>query len=294
VSVATQRLRDAGFEVRAVRRKSVRPPNRVYAQDPAGGQHAETGSTVEIRVSDGPGINAVPEVEGMPRSQALDALRKLAFDVKERRRTSTSIGQNRAIGTDPPAGTQVEGGQTITLIVSTGPPTVSVPSVGGMSRQKATSTLQDAGFEVQVAERETDEADPGIVVAQDPYGGRARQGSTVTIVVAKRKPTVAAPSVMGMTVDEARARLKDAGLKVKVSDVPVPDPQLDGRVLVQDPEPGTEVRTGSRVVIGVGHLDGAAPGQQQPPDQQTPPGQGAGDQGRGPQGQGPPGQDGTG
>jgi serine/threonine-protein kinase len=253
VGTATQRLRAAGFEVEVVRRRSVRPRDRVYAQEPDSGRSAETGSTVEIRVSDGPGIDQVPEVQGMRRSQAIDALKKAGFEVREQRRSSDSIGENRAISTDPPAGSQLEGGQTVTLTISTGPPIVDVPNVVGSGRRAATTTLQDARFDVEVVERDDEDADPGTVIAQDPAAGAGiPRGSTVTIIVARRPPRVTVPSVGGSSVADAESRLRGLGLRVSSSEQPVTDPAQDGTVIGQDPSAGSEVRRGSTVNLVVG------------------------------------------
>jgi beta-lactam-binding protein with PASTA domain/predicted Ser/Thr protein kinase len=289
VGPATQRLRAAGFEVRAVRRRSDKPRDRVISQKPGGGQ-AEEGSTVEIRVSDGPGIDRVPEVEGRRRSQARKDLIDAGFKIKEERRPDETIKENYAIGTDPPAGTQLEGGQTVTLIISTGPPLVQVPSVGGMSRDQATSALEDAGFKVKVDEKEDESADPGTVLFQDPYNERAPKGSTVTITVAKRPPKVQVPSVGGSSLADATTALRGAGLRVSATEQPVTNQDQDGTVIGQDPAPGTEVQRDSRVNLIVGRF--------QPTDQGVTPDEGAGpDQGVGPQDQNPPtqpGQEGTG
>ena len=289
VGVATQRLRDAGFEVRAIRRRSVQQPrDRVVSQRPGAGKSAETGSTVEITVSDGRGIDQVPRVAGMPRSDARAALKDAGFAIKEERRSSNTIGENRAISTDPPAGSQVEGGQTVTLVISTGPPVVTVPSVVGQSRRDATAALEDARFEVAVEERDDENADPGTVLAQDPVGdGRARRGSTVTIFVARRPPRVSVPSVGGSSLADATAQLHALGLRVSSSDQPVTDPAQDGTVIGQDPAPGTEVQRDSRVRLTVGRVESGAGngGNGTPGDTTTQPQPGA-SPGQGRQGQG--------
>jgi eukaryotic-like serine/threonine-protein kinase len=270
VTVATQRLRAAGFEVKAVRRRSVRPRDRVFAQRPGSGARADKGSTVEIRVSDGPGIDQVPQVKGLRRSQAIDALEKAGFEVRERRRSSDAIGENRAISTDPPAGSQLEGGQTVTLTISTGPPIVDVPDVVGSGRREATSTLEDARFEVEVVERDDEDADPGTVIAQDPAGGAAvPRGSTVTIIVARRPPRVTVPSVGGSSLADAGSTLRGLGLRVSSSEQPVTDPSQDGTVISQDPAPGTAVKRGSTVTLVVGRAQDT--GEQPSTDEEPPP-----------------------
>jgi serine/threonine-protein kinase len=153
-----------------------------------------------------------------------------------------------------------------------------------MSREDATSRLQDAGFEVEVTEREDDSADPGTVLMQDPYNQRAPRGSTVTITVAKRPPQVQVPSVGGSSLADATATLRGAGLQVAATEQPVTDPSQDGTVIGQDPAPGTEVRRGSRVNLVVGTFQGGDDGAT--PDEGGGPGQGLG-----PEGEGPPGQE---
>ena len=285
VGAATQRLRAAGFEVRAVRRRSVRPRDRVVKQRPDGGR-AEEGSTVQITVSDGPGIDRVPDVKGLRGSQARKSLEKAGFRIREQTRHDDEIKENYAIGTDPPADTQLEGGQTVTLILSSGPPLVPVPSVGGSSRERATATLEAAGFKVHVDEKEDESADPGTVLLQDPYNERAPKGSTVNIVVAKRPPRVQVPSVGGSSLADATSTLRAAGLRVTSTEQPVTDPDQDGTVIGQDPAAGTEVRRDSRVSLVVGILQAADNGQT--------PNDGGPGQGVGPEGEGPPGQEGTG
>ncbi len=63
----------------------------------------------------------------------------------------------------------------------TRPEMVTVPGVEGKEQFEATSTLQEAGFEVETDEIQNDAAE-GTVIEQDPRGGvEAEEGSTVTI-----------------------------------------------------------------------------------------------------------------
>ena len=54
----------------------------------------------------------------------------------------------------------------------------------GQSENAARSVLEQAGFEVDVDEREDEDVDPGTVIDQDPRDESRRLGTTVTIVVA--------------------------------------------------------------------------------------------------------------
>jgi len=70
---------------------------------------------------------------------------------------------------------------------STAPaPTVTVPDVVGVSETSAKEKLAAAGFDVQVETMTDPTAKPGTVLTQSPEGGgKAPEGSTVTIVVAQ-------------------------------------------------------------------------------------------------------------
>ncbi len=72
----------------------------------------------------------------------------------------------------------------MTLSVSKGPQVASVPAVTGDDQQTATQLLQQDGFNVSVVQQDvTDPQQDGLVLAQEPTGGKAEQGSTVTITV---------------------------------------------------------------------------------------------------------------
>jgi serine/threonine-protein kinase len=63
---------------------------------------------------------------------------------------------------------------------------------------------------------------------------------------------VQVPDVTGRRPRGARAELEAAGLQVEQQQIPVQDPQQNGRVVQQLPPAGTTVQRGSRVVIFVG------------------------------------------
>ena len=89
------------------------------------------------------------------------------------------------IRTDPAAGSQKAKGGTITVVISSGPSTTTVPSVIGLSQANATSVLQNKGFKVNVVTQLTlDQSQDGKVIKESPSAGTdANGGSTVTITV---------------------------------------------------------------------------------------------------------------
>jgi membrane peptidoglycan carboxypeptidase len=128
-------------------------------------------------------------------------------------------------------------------------PDAKVPWVVGRPQQQAERILQRAGFQVAVEQQETDQAPPGLVIDQNPGGGTAPPGSTVTIVVAVElvQQSVEVPNVVGETQRDARQILESVGFVVEVTGSPHPQ----GIVVSQQPEGGT-APLGSSVTIAVG------------------------------------------
>ena len=133
------------------------------------------------------------------------------------------------------------------------PPTelVTVPNVVGQPEEDAVETLEDAGFEVQVDEEFNEEVQRGLVIEQDPPANdRIEEGSEVTILVSRGPPLEAVPDVVGLTEEDARETLEEAGFEVgTVTDRD--SEEEEGTVLEQDPPSGAEARPGSPVDLVV-------------------------------------------
>jgi serine/threonine-protein kinase len=100
------------------------------------------------------------------------------------------------IGQNPAANTTVNAGTTVTVTVSTGPETASVPNVLGETEAAAIGRLADAGFRTTTLRQEVfDPVQDGIVLAQDPGGGtELEQGSAITITVGTLAGTPTTPT----------------------------------------------------------------------------------------------------
>jgi serine/threonine-protein kinase len=252
LATAQSRLQSEGFSVDTVARTSDRPQREVLGQDPEPGARADEGSVVTLTVSDGPGRATVPDVEGQGEREAKRRLEDAGFEVRSRERTSDSVPRGDVIGTQPGAGSQVERGSTLVLLVSSGPQRAAVPNVVGQTQESASSALTAAGFEVTVEQREDEDARPGTVLSQSPAAGeQADRGAAVTIVVAQEPEQVSVPSVVGEDQATAIERLTEAGLRVREQSVTVDDEAQEGTVVQQDPS-GGRARRGSTVTIGVG------------------------------------------
>ena len=253
---AVRLIEQAGLEPVVKRRPDdVVEEGDVIDQDPAQGSRVDRESPVEIEVSTGPPTVAVPGLVGKSRDDAISelsarGLKRNVVEVFSEKEEGTVVAQN------PKPGTRVDVGSTVRINVSQGLKPVGVPSVVGETFESATAQLQAQGF--AVARRDVDSDEPeGTVVRQDPAGGaQATRGSTVTLSVSRGPTESTIPDVTSLDEGTARVRLEDAGFRVAVQDEETDDPNMDGRVLNQDPPGDTTAPQGSVVTIFVGRFTG--------------------------------------
>lgn len=180
---AVDRLQEEGLKADIVTQANDAPEGTVYRQDPGAGTEAEEGSTVQVLVSGGPTTKAVPNAVGVGEAEARDRLVAAGFEV-ETREVFAEEEPGQVTSQQPAAGADAEAGSTVTITVSKGTGLVEVPNVVGLSRAEAEAELSSAKLQANVVE--VPSAEPaGTVVAQNPVGGQAREGSAVRINVAQ-------------------------------------------------------------------------------------------------------------
>jgi eukaryotic-like serine/threonine-protein kinase len=111
-------------------------------------KHAPYGATVVIALSKGVQPKVIPNVQGDTYQQAQAALQADGLQATESSASSTTTPAGQVDHTSPPVGSQVPPGTTVTVFVSTGPPTTQVPNVSGDSVGQAEAKLQAAGLSV--------------------------------------------------------------------------------------------------------------------------------------------------
>jgi membrane peptidoglycan carboxypeptidase len=132
---------------------------------------------------------ALPDVTGKTVKEAKSLLQKAGFQVKVGGTTASDIEAGAVAATDPPAGTQVSAGSTVTLTRSSGPqvqPTTpatgTVPNVVGMALPDARTVLTQAGYQVNAAQVPGQSGQQCVVLGQLPLAGTpAPAGSAVGV-----------------------------------------------------------------------------------------------------------------
>ena len=193
---------------------------------------------------------AVPQVNGQTQKKADQAIVSAGLVPVNKLAASTSVPKGIVISTSPDNGSLVKKNARVTVNVSSGPPTASVPPVVGQTQAAATASLQQAGFKVipQTAPKST--APVGQVIRQQPKAGTTLpKGSTVTIVVSGGAVNV--PSVIGEPQATAEQVLKNAGFTVITMMAQGPADATPGTVFQQNPSGNSPAPKNSQVTIFV-------------------------------------------
>ncbi|WP_432155735.1 Stk1 family PASTA domain-containing Ser/Thr kinase [Streptomyces sp. bgisy153] len=197
-------------------------------------------------------FTTVPAVLTQTEQQATDRLADAGLGVKVERDFSDTVERGRVISTDPGPGSRVRGDASVTLVVSQGPQTVRVPDVTDTRLDKARERLKAEGLAPGlVTEEFSDDVLKGFVISSDPGPGTDRRaGSAVALVVSKGRP-VEVPDVTGTDLEDARAELEAAGLRVTVAAEEVNSEFDKGEVAVQSPEADSRAAEGDTVTLTV-------------------------------------------
>ncbi|MFJ4619568.1 Stk1 family PASTA domain-containing Ser/Thr kinase [Streptomyces sp. NPDC088812] len=155
---------------------------------------------------------------------------------------------------DPKAGTEVDKGDTVNIVVSTGAPKVAVPSVLGKTLEEAKSTLEGDKYQLVVeTKEEVSSEEAGTVIGQDPeLGKEVEKGSTITLTIAKAEEKATVPDVSGKTCDEAKAQMEANNLVGSCTEVDTQDQNQVGKVIQTTPTANSQADKGSTVQIQIG------------------------------------------
>jgi eukaryotic-like serine/threonine-protein kinase len=250
---AMDTLQSDGFTSQSARQyDAVAPEGEVMAQLPTAGMQAFEGSTVGLLVSLGhPSHVTVPDVSGMTQEEATSTLATESLVAVPVDAYDDQVPKGSVASQEPTAGVTVTPLSEIIIVVSLGKgtTTVTVPDVVGQSQTAAVDALKAAGLGATTAQAFSSSVTKGYVIAQDPAAGaKVEQGGKVGLLVSlggapKPSPTptnspspapsasspppsveptlppdtgvplVKVPDVVGLTSEEAGARLTDLGLR---------------------------------------------------------------------------------
>jgi serine/threonine-protein kinase len=140
---------------------------------------APYGATITLVPSLGHEPATVPQIpQTYTFAQAQAALQAVGLTATQNNQSSTTVSSGDVISTTPASGQPAPYGSAVTVNVSTGPPTTTVPDVKGDSVQQATAALQNAGLSVSGVS-----GDPShnVIGTQPSIGSTVPTGSSVQL-----------------------------------------------------------------------------------------------------------------
>ncbi|MER7939027.1 Stk1 family PASTA domain-containing Ser/Thr kinase [Streptomyces sp. NPDC094458] len=195
----------------------------------------------------------VPSLLGQTQSAAEKRLADEGLDLKGVERAySDTVKRGTVISSDPGSGERIRGNDAVKLVISRGPEIVKVPDVESLALAEARRELKKTGLAPGMVTREfSEEIDRGKVIRTDPRAGTERHpDSAVALVVSKGSP-VDVPDLTGLSVEDAKDALDEAGLKAKVLPDRVNSPEEAGEIARQTPGSGAEAAEGDTVELTV-------------------------------------------
>ena len=226
------------------------PAGEIISQTPSAGVSRRVYSggklpTVSVKVSLGRSFYLVENFSGADVRTSRLALKNAHVSVNEVFEYSDSVPKGTVISTSPLAGERLFEGEVLTLTVSLGKyiPTTRVPDLYGLSESQARALLSSRNLRIGNVTYAADNAPIGTVISQTvaPYTD-AEEGTSVSFSVSLGSTATQkhVPDLYGLTIDEARQRLREVGLVLGgIFSVSSATPK--GTVVTQSFAPGTPI-----------------------------------------------------
>jgi serine/threonine-protein kinase len=208
---------------------------------------------VGVFADEGGQLVPVPDVVNQPQEFAVDILEEQGFVVGEIDEAfSDEIEEGRIVRQRPGAGTRVDEGATVDLVVSAGQQLATVPDITGLTENEARQRLREEDLIPGRADREfSADVTEGRIISSDPIAGEdVPAGSTVDFVVSRGEELVVVRPVVNRSEADAIELLEGQELAVSI-ERQHSGTVSEGFVISQDPGPGDEVRPGDTVTIVV-------------------------------------------
>ncbi len=201
----------------------------------------------------------VPDVQGFHKDTARIKLEEAGLSYSESTAMpSAKIQRDYVMLQRPEPGSVVRAGRRVYVTLSFGQDNETVPDVRGMTEAEARSTIEKTILTVSptVSRYTTASKPPGTVLSQYPMPGQVVPRSVqVALLISEGQnadtPRVQlVPSLVGLKIEEAEAKLKGLGFSMAKAKDSNPDAET-GVVLRQFPEEGKEIVIGGTVTVNV-------------------------------------------
>ena len=195
-----------------------------------------------------------PSFKGMTLEEAQEAATEYDLKVKKGDEVvSEDVEKGKIVSQDPEEGTKIKTGSTIKVNISKGLGDGDVPNLVGKKQDELASYLEAAGFSLGSVTSEAGEEESGTVIRQDPAAGStAEKGTAINVVVSDgSKAQAVVPYLVGKTIGDAQAALKNAGLTIGEVSYDYSSTYAEGEVMWQQYDANAQLDKGTSVKVRV-------------------------------------------
>lgn len=181
---ATETAQEYGLEIKDGQVKVGEAENKgkIVEQMPLPGTEMQEGDTIVVHICIGLGDGKVPDVEGMSKEDAKEAIEKAGFNLDETKEVASAEPKGTVLKQHPKAGKEYEKGKNMDIEVSDGT-MVYVPNLYGKSYDSAMSIINKMGFKYDYVEEQfSNKVSAGCVLKQSPGAGAVvARGTTIKL-----------------------------------------------------------------------------------------------------------------
>jgi eukaryotic-like serine/threonine-protein kinase len=200
----------------------------------------------------------VPDLTGLDEGSATNAVTEFGWQIVTLEEFSEEIQVGQVVRTEPAAGEDLESGETLTLVISSGPPPVPLPDVVGLDSSSALEVLDGAGLQTNFRETFSEDLEVGLVVRWEvpeqpslTTGDEVMKGTSVDVFVSQGPEPRTVPNLIGQTYEAATAALDEIRLVIaRDEDQFFPDIPI-GAIGFQVPAAGEKADRDSQVRVVV-------------------------------------------
>ena len=217
------------------------------------------GTLLVLNITNPPEV-AMPNVVGLSREEAQKQIEdaNLVFEVSSEE-YNKDVEAGHVISQDPSymeGYNNVKEGSTVSVVISKGQETTTVPKVVGMEQEEAIKALEEANLKAEVVEETSRRVEEGIVISQETEAdSEAYAGDTVKIHVSIGTgiEQVTVVSVVGQDEATAKSTLENLGLTVTISYQTATSD--NGKVTAQSIDANRTVDKGSTITLTVNKVE---------------------------------------
>ncbi|MGA5894896.1 Stk1 family PASTA domain-containing Ser/Thr kinase [Streptomyces venetus] len=129
---------------------------------------------------------------------------------------------------------------------------VPAPNLVGETLDTARQLAKNSDLKLSTTNKPCESQSKGKVCSQDPKAGTSvKKNDTINLVVSTGAPKVAVPSVIGLSLEDAKAKLEGDDYQFEIATETREVSEEPGTVLDQDPTSGKEVEKGSKITLTI-------------------------------------------